>query len=200
MIFVLTHGDSKGRLYAKDGGFNVEDLYKPFLKNSSLHGKPKLFFLQACRGNFADFGVIAKTTGENLLIDSIDSKASYEGCYTIPTFADILIMYSTVGGVVSFKNATGSWFIQKLCEELNENQHEDLLSVLTYVNNRVAYDKQSFNPDRFEYDLSKQMPVVKHTLTKKLFLKKIGSNGEIADAKMIHTDDKTKCNTCGRED
>lgn len=187
MIFVLTHGDSKGKLHAKDGRFDVEDLYRPFLKNSSLNGKPKMFFLQACRGKFSDSGVIAKTTRENQLLDSIDCKVSHDECYTIPTHADMLIMYATIEGVVSFRNSSGSWFIQNLCEELSKNPHEDLLSILTYVNNRVAYDKQSTIPDSPEYNFSKQMPVVKHTLTKKLYLKKNSSNGEIADVKSSKT-------------
>lgn len=197
MIFVLTHGDSDGILHAKDGDFNVKELYEPLLRNTSLHGKPKMFFLQACRGGFSDFGVIAKTTAENQLIDSTDAKASYDGCYTIPTYADMLIHYSTIEGIVSFKNDYGSWFIQNFCEELSKNLHEDLLSILTYVNNRVAYDKQSrAELNKWEYDLSKQMPVVKHTLTKKLFLKRNSSNGEIASTK---TDIDVKCKTCGRE-
>lgn len=203
MIFVLTHGDSKGKLSAKDGEFNVEDLYNPFIKTSSLNGKPKLFFLQACRGSFTDVGVLAKTTETNQLDDFIDSNGSYDGCYAIPSYADMLIMYATVEGIVSFRHKLdGSWLIQTLCDEISKNPHEDVLSILTGVNNRVAFDKQSCFSNNSRYDLLKQMPVVMHTLTKKFFFTRNAFNGEIAAGKII-TDKKSQSNkgmlTCLRK-
>lgn len=197
MVFILTHGHEKGKLAASDGEFEVKDLYEPFLECSSLKGKPKLFFLQACRGGFTDVGVIAKTTPEHRLIDSTDAKGSFVNCYTIPTYADMLVMYSTIEGVVSFRNTSGSWFIQAFCEELKLRPHEDLLSILTNVNNRVAYDRQSYDPQNSSYDLMKQMPVVKYTLTKKFIIKKKAANGETS-SKEVETDLASKCITCGR--
>lgn len=181
MLFVLTHGGSEGLLYANDGSFSVQELYEPFLNNPTLYGKPKLFFLQACRGEFADAGLIIKKEEKAQPIDSVDAKASRDDEYTIPTYADMLFMYSTIEGVVSFRNENGSWLIQNLCQELKENLHEDLLSILTYVNNRVAYDKKSLTDDS-KYSGKKQMPVVKHTLTKKFFFK---SNGEMASTDVV---------------
>lgn len=89
--------------------------------------------------------------------DQVDAKALHEEVFVIPTLADLLVMYSTAEGYYSFRNpADGSWFIQALCEELQENPHEDLLTILTGVNRRVAFAKQSNVPDNGECIL--QMP------------------------------------------
>lgn len=76
--------------------------------------------------------------------DMVDSKMLDEKRFVIPTLADLLIMYSTSEGFYSFRNPEmGSWFIQALCEELKENSHEEILTILTGVNRRVAFAKQS---------------------------------------------------------
>ena len=52
LVAILTHGDD-GKLYGTDSeSIPVEDLTKLFYNNQcpSLVGKPKIFFLQACRG------------------------------------------------------------------------------------------------------------------------------------------------------
>ncbi len=50
-ITILTHG-KVGRLYAKDGTFPAEELWKPFEANKcqSLAFRPKIIITQACRG------------------------------------------------------------------------------------------------------------------------------------------------------
>ena len=59
MVAILTHG-TKGKLYGTDGDLiPVKDLTQ-LIKGSqcrSLIGKPKIFFIQACRGSEVDHGV-----------------------------------------------------------------------------------------------------------------------------------------------
>lgn len=45
VVIVLTHGEI-GRLQARDGAYDVSDIWEPFLSAPSLVGKPKLFFVQ----------------------------------------------------------------------------------------------------------------------------------------------------------
>lgn len=105
--------------------------------------------------------------------DMVDSKAEKEEIYVIPTLADLLVMYSTAEGFYSFRNpADGSWFIQAFCEELRENSHEDLMTILTGVNRRVAFGKQSHVPDNDDWDAMKQMPNIVSMLTKTMYFKK----------------------------
>lgn len=60
----------------------------------------------------------------------------------------------------------GTWFIQELCKELEENgEMVDLLTLFTNVNRRVAVHKVHVD----DKGQMKQMPVVQSTLTRKLF-------------------------------
>lgn len=174
----MTHGKHDGKIYAADGEFMVQDLWERFIGNNckSLIGKPKLFFIQACRGSTTDPGIVLKPKPKIRpfkLSDTVDAKALLEKHYVIPTLADLLVMYSTAEGYYSFRNpAEGSWFIQALCEELRENIHEDLMMILTGVNRRVAFAKQSNIPDNLEWDAMKQMPNIMSMLTKTMYFTK----------------------------
>ena len=56
---ILSHGSSMG-IYGTDGGepLGMDYIRQSFRGNScsSLHGKPKIFFIQACRGKEQDLG------------------------------------------------------------------------------------------------------------------------------------------------
>lgn len=94
--------------------------------------------------------------------------------YTIPTTADILVMYSTYDGHYSWRNPqNGSWFIQALSRELNEHgKVKDLLTILTGVSRRVAYEYQSNVPGNEKMHAMKQMPSIVSMLTKVLYFTK----------------------------
>lgn len=175
----MTHGQTDGRIYAADGVFLVQNLWEYFIGNKceSLIGKPKLFFIQACRGSMTDPGIIMKPKAKARLTslpDQVDAKAvKDEDHFVIPTLADLLVMYSTAEGFYSFRNpADGSWFIQAICDELRENPQEDLLTILTGVNRRVAFAKQSYVPDNQDWDAMKQMPNIVSMLTKTMYFTK----------------------------
>src|SRR5690349_382479 len=125
----MSHGDEDGKIFAADGLFTVQELWSPFVGNncSSLIGKPKLFFIQSCRGKMTDPGVLLKP---RKMSDTVDAKR-FQEYFAIPTLADLLVMYSTAEGYYSFRNPLdGSWFIQALCDELRENRNGDLLTIL----------------------------------------------------------------------
>lgn len=70
------------------------------------------------------------------------------------------------GRVAVRETEDGTWFIQELCKELEDNgEMVDLLTLFTNVNRRVAVNKVHVNSG---YKM-KQMPVVQSTLTRKLF-------------------------------
>lgn len=63
-------------------------------------------------------------------------------------------------------NVDGSWFIQALVRVLREYYDQlDLVSMLTVVNQHVAYDFKSCTDEDFTNDM-KQMPCFVSTLTK----------------------------------
>ncbi|XP_050517770.1 caspase-1-like isoform X1 [Diabrotica virgifera virgifera] len=159
LISVLSHGDL-GIVHAKDGPYKPETLWTPFTadKCPSLAGKPKIFFLQACRGRQFDSGIILKKT------ETDGEQTSYK----IPVEADFLIVYSTAIGYFSWRNPVkGSWFIQSLCDELKKKAFElDLLSILTFVSKRVALDCESNVPDIPSMHQQKQVPCIVSMLTR----------------------------------
>lgn len=174
----MTHGTSDGKIYAADKDFLVQDLWEFFIGRNceSLIGKPKLFFIQACRGAMTDPGIVLKPKPKLRLVshsDTVDAKVVNEMHHVIPTLADLLVMYSTAEGYYSFRNPSeGSWFIQALCQELTENRQEDLMTILTGVNRNVAFARQSNVPDRSEWDAMKQMPNIMSMLTKTMYFVK----------------------------
>lgn len=90
VMIVLSHG-VEGRVFASDGDLSVDaDLVDPFrgANCASLIGKPKMFFIQACRGSKFDRGVDVKDGGRT----------------RIPNEADLLIFSSTTPGYFSWRN------------------------------------------------------------------------------------------------
>lgn len=167
LIAILSHGEM-GIIYARDVHYKLETIWKKFTSDKcpTLAGKPKLFFIQACQGDQLDAGstLISKTQTE--------SKTMLELSYRIPTHADFLIAYSTIPGYYSWRNTTkGSWFMQALCQELNENGAKyDILTLLTYVIQHVAIDFESNTPDYAHMHQQKQIPCITTQLTRQLFL------------------------------
>ncbi|XP_046391758.1 caspase-1-like [Ischnura elegans] len=157
---VLSHGE-RDILYTKDVGYKPDVLWTPFTadKCATLAGKPKLFFIQACQGDRFDSGVILRRT-------EVDGSSQY----SIPSHADFLIAYSTIPGFFSWRNATkGSWFIQALCEELRERGAKlDILTLLTFVNQRVALNFESNVPADEAMNRKKQIPCITSMLTRRL--------------------------------
>lgn len=158
---ILTHGEN-GSLYSVDGGkIPVDDVLDFFRGDrcANLAGKPKLFFIQACRGDRVDKGV------------PVDMADSGGPTWRIPTHADFLVAYSTVPGFCAWRNRTqGSWFVQALCCVLQERSElEDMASMLTVVCRLVAFNYESYTPENPALDGSKQVPCVTSTLTRRVY-------------------------------
>ncbi|XP_058831650.1 caspase-1-like [Topomyia yanbarensis] len=173
VVVVMSHGE-QGVVYARDNKYNVDSLWKNFVGNAcpSLIGKPKMFFIQACRGEQFDQGVQFRPL-KAAPKDMVDSKKD-QVVFSIPAMADLLVMYSTFEGYYSWRNPRqGSWFIQSLCKELKENgKVRDLLTLLTGVSRRTAYEWQSFVPHDERMDAMKQIPCIVSMLTKTFYFTK----------------------------
>ncbi|XP_023164047.1 caspase [Drosophila hydei] len=162
LVAILSHGEM-GHIYAKDTQYKLENIWSYFTANHcpTLAGKPKLFFIQACQGDSLDAGV---TMVSGRTETDGDSSMSYK----IPIHADFLIAYSTIPGFYSWRNTTrGSWFMQSLCAELAANgKRLDILTLLTFVCQRVAVDFESCTPDTPEMHQQKQIPCITTMLTR----------------------------------
>lgn len=180
VVVVMSHGE-QGVLYARDNKYNVDSLWKNFIGTScpSLIGKPKMFFIQACRGEQFDEGVALVARGPKDMVDSRHEPV----VYSIPAMADLLVMYSTYDGYYSWRNPKqGSWFMQSLCKELTLNgRSKDLLLLLTGVTRRTAFEYQSFVPYDERMDAMKQIPCIVSMLTKVFYFTKKTKSKVVTD-------------------
>lgn len=164
---ILSHGED-GFIWGIDRMIPINDLMEPFKGNKclSLAGKPKIFFIQACRGTKFDDGVDMNVADAKGFMD-VEPQFSLQ---KIPSEADFLIAYSVVPGYYSWRNSTnGSWFVQALSEVLMKHgQTLDLLTMMTRVNQIVANKFQS-NTSHSDMNEKKQIPCVTSMLTKEVY-------------------------------
>lgn len=154
---LLSHGD-EGVFFGTDGSIELKYLTSLFRGDRcrSLVGKPKLFFIQACRGTDLDAGIEA---------DSGD-----DGPTKIPVEADFLYAFSTAPGYYSWRNTmTGSWFIQSLCDLITKYGKElELQHIMTRVNHKVAVEFESVSNSP-GFHAKKQIPCIVSMLTKEMY-------------------------------
>ena len=179
VIFVLTHGDD-GRLYAYDCDYSIENVILDQLMPTSainLLGKPKIVFLASCQGKMRDSGhwVRSRNSSGNVnpkstQVDATPIPPKPAEIFCIPNQCDILIYQASYPGHFSFRNtANGTWLIQTLCQTLKESsENDEIYDVLVKTSRRVAFDRSS----RGEHEEMKQLPVLKSTLVRYVYLKR----------------------------
>ncbi|XP_055015519.1 caspase-3-like isoform X1 [Boleophthalmus pectinirostris] len=158
---ILSHGKEEG-ICGTDDIVTLEKLTRYFKGDQcrTLIGKPKLFFLQVCRGENLDSGTTDR--------DMVDATA-LPITQKIPVEADFLYAYATAPGYYAWRNfEKGSWFIQSLCEILLKYKHLELMQILTRVNRKVAFEFVSSNSNP-KYDGKKAVPSFTSMLTKDFY-------------------------------
>ncbi|XP_073701842.1 caspase-8 [Garra rufa] len=160
---VLSHGRVEGILGVDEQIVTYRKLVETLTPYQcpSLFKKPKLFFIQACRGTDSQPAAFPPVVSEDE--DTLASDAAVPRD-TIPEMADYLLAMSTVPYYASFRETEkGTWFIQSLCRNLKllVPRGSDLLSILTQVNSDVSKKSDKSG-------LKKQMPQPEFTLTKRL--------------------------------
>jgi hypothetical protein len=166
-LCVMSHG-GEDFFYTSDGEkIKVADIRDMFKNSSceSLKGKPKLFFIQACRGKLIDRGVVVSDnphTEEDTETTSSEPQTN-SSVPKMPEFADILIAYSSFDGHKSYRtDKQGSFFIQFLVGVFGQYAYiEDVLHMLTRVNDKVSELRGKYG--------AKQIPTTVNTLRKLVF-------------------------------
>jgi len=170
-IFILSHGEDNGTIFASDYPFRVDhDILFPLAadKSPGLAGKPKLIFVQACQGQATDPG--SSVDGRRRRHTSTDSTAAYK----IPNYADFLIYQASFWDHYSFRSPeTGSWLIQSLCSAIDTSgPDQSLMDILLDVSRHVAVNKESNVPGKTHLDKKKQIPLLYSTMLRQLYLKR----------------------------
>ena len=156
---MLSHG-KKDFIYGSNSEpVGIEQLTSQVdgLSCPSLVKKPKLFFIQACRGTGEDRGIETDSgLDEHVQRDALEQ-------IKIPLQADYLLGYASPPGNVSFRSTThGSWYVSALCGTLDAYAHMgvSLSDMLILVNQRLA---EATTSDGF-----KQIPSPISQLTKRV--------------------------------
>lgn len=157
---LLSHG-ANGGIYGTDSVL-VEIKYITAMFKGvacpSLANKPKLFFIQACRGQDFDRGArIEADAVESNPEDAMRNNAE-------PNESHFLLGYATPPGYVSWRSQVhGSWYISKLCEVFRKYcENYDVTTMMVKVNDEVS--------DAFTKRGYKQCPAPVVTLRKRIYL------------------------------
>ncbi|XP_049308472.1 mucin-5AC [Bactrocera dorsalis] len=139
VIVILSHGSANDSIAATDGVYNLNEvILYPILDIPTLKDKPKIFIIQACKG------------------DLVPGEYKTDAYTTRGPPTEILKCYSTFEGYVSYRTDSGSPFVQALCDEIKLKG--DNTNIEQLMKNAIATVKTKTG--------SKQVPSMTTTLTK----------------------------------
>lgn len=182
VVVIMSHGEHDTIIGCDDKAVPTHDLYDQLSATRAplLANKPKLWFIQACRGERRDpgFPMMDMVDGAppRRPYDGGDGPFNFFGCVrpqvsapmrTKPDQADMLVAYATSPQFVSWRNSVrGSWFIQAICEVFSSSAKEqDVVEMLTEVNYKVAIGYHTGQ----DGSICKQMPELTSRLLKKFY-------------------------------
>ena len=147
-------------------GLSVTSIKNKFIDGHlcpSMVGKPKLFFIQACRGKFrqeylsnnpshlfipaVDFSETDGEEDEEKMLEIDGVKYAHKSWF--------FVFHSTIKDFVSLRcRSGGTLFIQTLCKVLNESWYvNDISTIAMEVNRRIMKDYRSAQAPIFENQL-----------------------------------------------
>ncbi|CAG2199194.1 CASP3 [Mytilus edulis] len=134
---LLSHGRDGHIRSSANEDVPLFEIIEPVKTCESLVGKPKLFFVQACRGTRTDSGMLTDAI-EDINSDNLRKLSSH---------SDVLVSYATIEDFVAYRNGhDGSIYIKSLCYLLdNEGFSTNMTDILNKVNRITvnAFDKSS---------------------------------------------------------
>jgi hypothetical protein len=165
VLFLMSHGFAHG-IYGTDGEkvFIQRDIREHLTADKcySLAKKPKLIFVQACRGGNPDKPVVVTDSPSpqagTMPSQEISSQQSYipanldhssdfispefqhPEVTCVPQDSDIMIAYAATANHAALRNVTtGGWFVSQLYDVMDKYAAtEDLQSMMTKVTGKVA--------------------------------------------------------------
>ena len=123
-----SHGSEKGFMTSDMQSIDLTSkILEIFSGDNSLAGKPKLFFINSCRG-----GKIMQEA------DSM-TGAGPDSVTSTPEICDILVYHSTVHKYVSFTSQNGSNFIIELVKAFNKYHTKlDLMRIIQRASDEIS--------------------------------------------------------------
>uniref|UniRef100_A0A3B3C298 Caspase 2, apoptosis-related cysteine peptidase n=1 Tax=Oryzias melastigma TaxID=30732 RepID=A0A3B3C298_ORYME len=188
VVCLLSHGVD-GAVYGTDGQLLPLDWVFEAFDNAHcplLQNKPKMFFIQACRGDEMDCGVEqidgpARTfsptceqrdAGREEQGDADGRQRASTGRQRIklPQRSDMICGFASLKGTAAMRNTKkGSWFIQELNTALRLNARDThLADILVQVNRRIK-EREGYAPGTAHHRC-KEMSEFTSSLCKDLYL------------------------------
>ncbi|XP_070247661.1 caspase-14-like [Myotis yumanensis] len=157
LVTLMSHGE-KGYLKIRDDErVSLEEIFEMFNNKNcpALKEKPKIFIIQACRGERRDSGV--ETDDEPMDLDDISEKKR------LPTFSDYFIIYPTQADHVALRHPrTGSVMIEAMTEIFQQHGNKfHIVDFFTKVNNKVVHTEFFLREEPIKVSL-----VMESTLTR----------------------------------
>ncbi|XP_073342300.1 caspase-2 isoform X2 [Pagrus major] len=188
VVCLLSHG-VEGAIYGTDGQLLQLDWVFEAFDNSHcplLQNKPKMFFIQACRGEEMDCGVEQIDGPARTCSPSCEQRdAGREGQgdadsrqrgdmgrprIKLPQRSDMICGYASLKGTAAMRNTKrGSWFIQEINTALRLHARDKhLADILVQVNGRIK-EREGYAPGTAHHRC-KEMSEFTSSLCKDLFL------------------------------
>ncbi|XP_042871440.1 caspase-7-like [Penaeus japonicus] len=184
VVIFMSHGE-EDIFFGRDGAFKSDLLFDGFRASEccSLAGKPKLFFIEANRGENIQEAVALPKLSNRMMVPAhpgiparvqqlvkIDIKDEVPS--EVTDNADFLKCWSTPNGCYSWRNTiNGSWFVQSIINVFSQaTGKEDILQLLTMVNFYLNTNFESNTPAQPKLHGKKQSSFFESTLTAKLYL------------------------------
>ncbi|XP_067305237.1 caspase-2 isoform X2 [Pseudorasbora parva] len=188
VVCLLSHG-VEGSIYGTDGQLLELDWVFEVFDNARcplLQNKPKMFFIQACRGEEMDNGVDQLDGQERTQSpgceqrdagreEERDNKEREEKeretmRVKLPQRSDMICGFATLKGTAAMRNTKkGSWFIQELNTAIRQRANNTHLSdILVQVNGRIK-SREGYAPGSAHHRC-KEMSEFTSSLCKDLYL------------------------------
>ncbi|KAH9377299.1 hypothetical protein HPB48_020336 [Haemaphysalis longicornis] len=142
VVVLMSHGD-KDTIYGSDNEeLPLGDIYEMFNNDNCpvLQGKPKLFFVQTCRGRKSDIGTAKYVAPDTADAARIPCSSASEPSARVASWLDMYICYASVPGYEAHRNtATGAWFLSAVYRVFSQYAHTMHLQKLMHrVNDEVT--------------------------------------------------------------
>ncbi|XP_049630877.1 caspase-2 [Suncus etruscus] len=175
IVALLSHG-VEGGVYGVDGKLlQLHEVFRLFDNANcpSLQNKPKMFFIQACRGDETDRGV-DQQDGKNQAVspECEERDAGKEGMLKVrlPTRSDMICGYACLKGTAAMRNTKrGSWYVEALKQVFSERACDMHVADMLVQVNALIKEREGYAPGT-EFHRCKEMSEYCSTLCQHLYL------------------------------
>ncbi|XP_016050929.1 PREDICTED: caspase-2 isoform X1 [Miniopterus natalensis] len=175
IVALLSHG-VEGGVYGVDGKvLQLQEVFRLFDNANcpSLQNKPKMFFIQACRGDETDRGVDQQDgKGHARAPECEDGDAGRQELLKmrLPTRSDMICGYACLRGTAAMRNTKrGSWYIEALAQVFSERACDMHVADMLVKVNGLIKEREGYAPGT-EFHRCKEMSEYCSTLCRHLYL------------------------------